>query len=247
MKAQYQSFIVNPEQQLNTFGNIIALQGLCERETVRHLQAVVHDYFPQVVHRSALDLSAGRGVTAMALAELGFSVAAFDMHRNSVSILQRIALQQDLNISFEMGGILQVEKLQMKFDLIHEADCLTNMPMDQDRQAFLAAVRNSLILGGKLVISTSVLTDNYDASESFESVRLDNNHILWRQTPESDAAGVVAMDGKYWTAHKRLATAQEIRNEVMAAGFEILEEELTVHPGNNPGTLRMVLASTTQC
>lgn len=183
----------------------------------------------------------------MTLAELGFSVAAFDMNRNSVSILQRIALQQDLNIAFDMGGILQVEKLQMKFDLIHEADCLTNIPFAQDRQAFLAAVKNSLVVGGKLVISTSVLTENYDASESFESVRLDENHILWRQTPEADIPGVVAMDGKHWTAQKRVATAQEIRHEMMAAGFEILEEELTIHPGNNPGTLRMVLASTAAC
>ncbi|WP_413294092.1 class I SAM-dependent methyltransferase [Bdellovibrio sp. HCB185ZH] len=250
MKAQYQTFIGNNVQnnpESNTFANIVALKGLCERDTVRHLQAVIHDYYPQVMGCSALDLSSGQGVAAMTLAELGFNVAAFDMNRDSIAILQRIAWQQDLNIYFGMGGILQIEKLQKKFDLIHESDCLVKIPHDSDRKAFLAAVQNTLVPGGKFVISTSVLTENYDVNDSFESIRMDAEHIVWRQTPDAEAPGVIQDEGKNWVAQKRLSTPAEIKLEMMNAGFEVLEEQLTIHPGNNPGTLRMVLASTSQC
>ncbi len=250
MKAQYQTFTgnhVSNNSETTTFNNVVALKGLCERDTVRHLQAVINDYFPQVMGCVALDLSAGRGVAAMTLAELGFSVAAYDMNRESISILQKIAWHQDLNISFGMGGILQIEKLQQKFALVHESDCLVNIPQSADRKAFLSSVRNSLIAEGKFVISTSVLTENYDVNESFESIRLDEENIIWRETPECDVPGVVLHGGKHWVAQKRLSTVAQIRAEMMAAGFEVLEEQLTVHPGNNPGTLRMVLASTSQC
>ncbi|WII72362.1 class I SAM-dependent methyltransferase [Bdellovibrio sp. 22V] len=250
MKAQYQTFINNHEVTIagnETFNNVLALNGLCERDAVRYLQMVVHDFYPQTFRMTALDLGAGRGVTAMTLAELGFNVVAYDMYRNSIAILQRIALQQDLNISFGMGGILHLESLNKKFDLINDCEGLTNLVKPEDRARYLEGVKNSLAEHGKFVMTVQVQSTQYTPEEGFESVRLDENHVLWRETPECDVPGVVEMNGKYWTAQKRICPADEIRREVMAAGYTILSDDLEILPGNNPAILRLVLTSTLGC
>lgn len=251
MRTQYQTHItVNANPSVSTpqtFANLVALKGLCERETVRYLQIIVAEMYEQTLGLSALDLSSGRGVSAMVLAELGFQVTAYDMHRHSISILQKIALQQELNISFGMGGIFKLETLQKKFDLIHDADCLTNLPNPEDRAKFLVSVKKTLADGGKFVISCKVQSANYDPADSFESLYMDENHVLWRQTPESEAAGIVKMQGKYWTASKCVPPQEILRQELVNAGFVILSEDLEVVPGNNPALLRLVLTSAEGC
>ena len=251
MRTQYQTHLVVNENAANntpeTFNNILALNGLCERDTVRYLQMIVSEMYQQTIGLTALDLSSGRGVSAMALAEMGFQVAAYDMHRHSISILQKIAVQQELNISFGMGGILQLETLQKKFDLIHDADCLTNIPNAAERAMFLSGVQKTLSPDGKLVITCKVHSANYDPAESFESVRIDENHVVWRQTPQSDAAGVVQWGGKCWTASKCIPPQEVLRQELRNAGFTIVSEDLEVVPGNNPSLLRLVLTSTEGC
>lgn len=238
MKAQYQTFVNRAEE---AFSNILALNGLCDRDTALHLQAVVQEFYPQTFGMTALDLHSGRGIGAMTLAEMGFNVAAYDMYRNSISILQRIALQQDLNISFGMGGALQAEALEQKFDLIHDGDCLNNMIGEADQMQYLLSLRNILSLGGKLVITVKVQSKSYLPEEGFESVRVDENHILWRQTPECDVPGVTEQDGKFWTAHKWIPPVELVLKKVHSLGFQILSEDLEMIPGNNPALLRLTL------
>jgi 2-polyprenyl-6-hydroxyphenyl methylase/3-demethylubiquinone-9 3-methyltransferase len=248
MKAQqYHTFIHNNEVTGHqTFNNILALNGLCERDSVRHLQVVVAEMFPQTVGKVALDLGAGRGVNAMTLAELGFNVVAYDMHRNSISILQKIAMRQELNISFGMGGILQIEALKQQFDLIHDSEGLTNTVGAADRSRFLESVKNSLSPEGVVMMTAAVQSTQYDPAESFESVRLDENHILWRETPACDIPGVVEHDGKFWTAQKRVMPVEVLRGELRAAGFTIVAEELEIIP-DSPAQLRLVLTSAEGC
>ncbi|WP_413560591.1 class I SAM-dependent methyltransferase [Bdellovibrio sp. HCB209] len=247
MKAQYQTFINNNEtQSVQTFNNIMALNGLCERDSVRHLQVVVQEMFPQTIGLVALDLGAGRGVNAMALAELGFNVVAYDMYRNSVAVLQRIALQQDLNISFGMGGILHLESLNKKFDMIHDSECLTNTITATDRARFLEGVKKSLEAGGKFVLTAAVQSEQYIPEESFESIRLDADHVLWRETPACDIHGVVEYDDKFWVAQKRVMPAQVLRQELKNAGFDIITEEIEVR-ADAPALMRLVLTSAQGC
>ncbi|WP_374078013.1 class I SAM-dependent methyltransferase [Bdellovibrio bacteriovorus] len=244
MKAQYQEYLNGPHHAVKeTLNHILPLGGLKERDCVDYLPAVVKGFFPHPVGLRALDLGSGHGVAAMALAEIGFQVAAYDMYRSSISIVQKFALKQELNISFAMGGILQVEQLNQKFDLIHDYDCLTQITCSAKRAHFLNAVRNSLAEGGKFVLKTAVLSPGLSPDESFESIFLDENYTLWRQTPECDVDGVVEMSGKYWTAQKRIAPVNVIRQELQNAGLEIVMEEMETPRGNHPATLRLVLTS----
>ncbi|KYG68027.1 hypothetical protein AZI87_01795 [Bdellovibrio bacteriovorus] len=247
MKALYQGYInTNAVPVLpgsTSLDNILLLGGLAERDAVAHLQKVVHEFYPQAFGCKALDLSSGRGVAAMALAEMGFRVAAYDVYRSSISVVQKLALAQELDIAFGVNGVTQLEELREKFDLIHDRDCLSSIIDRQERMQFLNSVRNSLAPGGKFVLTTDVWTENYDPEDSFESVRLDNNYVLWRQTPECDIPGVKAMEGKFWTAQKRIAPPEEIRLEVMSRGFKILMNKLEIPAGNGPARLKLVLTS----
>lgn len=250
MRTPYQTHIVSKEiatQSSSTFNNLLALNGLCERDCVRYLQMTVADMYVQTWGLTALALSSGRGVSAMVLAEMGFQVAAYDMYRQSISVLQKIALQQELNISFGMGGILQLEKLKKKFELIYDADCLTNIPDRAQRAVFLAGIKKSLAFDGKVVIACNVQSTSYDPAASFESLRMDENHVVWRQTPEAEISGVIKWEGRCWTASKYIPPQNILCQELLHAGFVILREDLEVIPGNNPALLRLVLTSTEAC
>lgn len=245
MKAQYQQFITNPNIGNNpeSVSNLVALNGLTERSHVQYLEEVCADLFPHPQGLKALDMGATHGVCAMALAELGMQVAAFDMYKSSVALVHKMAMEQHLNISFRIGGSLQIEQLNEKFDLIHDRDCLTNIPLPLDRARFLKSLKNLLAENGKVVLRTAILSPQYDPADSFESIMLDEDYVLWRQTPECDVPGVVAMNGRHWTAQKRLPPAEVIRQELCRAGFMILDEEIELVAGNNPSILRLVLTS----
>lgn len=246
MKTQYQNTIgLIPATPIgiNNLQNMVALQGLNLRDHARFLQNVVTEFFPHTYGLKALDLAGGSGVSAVTLAEMGFEVAAYDLYRNSISVVQKIALEQKMNISFAMGGILRLEQVAQQFDLIHDCECLTNTPMPEDRMRLLQAMHDSLAVNGRIILKTTVLTETYDPEDSFESVHLDPNFILWRQTPHCDVAGVVDKNGKSWTAQKRIAPAQMIRQELIAAGFVILHEEIDCPANNAPASMKVVLAS----
>lgn len=249
MKAQYQNYTHSPTRKIqrpastNTMSHILALGALDERSCASHLQEVVTRFYSEGYNLRALDLNSGRGVAAMALAEMGFRVAAVDVFRSSISVVQKLALKEELNISFRTGGPLHIDQLQEKFELIHDRECLTHMAPTDKRQEFLKAVKNSLAQEGKFVLTTNVLVSGFDPQEGFESVHLDSDYVLWRQTPESDAPGVVAMEGKHWTASQKLAPAEVIRRELLDAGFVILADELETVPGHCRGVLKLVATS----
>ena len=173
MKAQYQTYIGGVE----TFNNILALNGLCDRDTVRYLQAVTQELYPQTFSLAALDLGAGHGVAAMTLAQLGFNVAAYDMNRNSISILQKMAMQQDLNISFGMGGIFHLESMNKKFDLIHDGGCLASFDTPAERALFLQSVKKTLLPNGKFVMTSIITQENIEAAKN--EIQLAGWNIFW--------------------------------------------------------------------
>lgn len=253
MKTQYRNYTNSPARKiqrpavLNTMSHILSLGALDERGCVDHLQNVVdrfyQGHYPQAHPCRALDLNSGRGVAAMALAEMGFRVAAVDVFRSSISVVQKLALKEELNISFRVGGPLNINELHEKFELIHDRECFTQMTKPTSRQEFLKSVKQSLAQNGNFVLTTDVLTAAFDPQETFESVLLDQDHILWRQTPESDVDGVVEMNGKSWTAWQKLATPEMIRRELLDAGFEILSDELEIVPGQCRGVMKLVVTS----
>ena len=250
MKAQYQNFINLNKNQISgreeVLRNILSLNGLTDRRDVESLQAYVAKFCSETVSsglgRKALDLNAGHGAAALALAEEGFDVAALNTYETSFLILAELSACNDFNIFFGEGHIAQMEQVQQKFDLVYDCKTLTSLWSRNDRANFLQSVRNTLEEGGRFVLKTNILSSSFDPQDSFESILLDADYVMWRQTPASDAPGVVEINGKHWTAQKRLAPVEILRQEFRAAGFAILSEEVEVSHENGPETLRVVLA-----
>jgi 2-polyprenyl-6-hydroxyphenyl methylase/3-demethylubiquinone-9 3-methyltransferase len=244
MKAEYQTYIgetkSNYVNDSEIFNNVYFLNGFSERNEMEYLQKSVGQFCHQGPGLHALDLTAGRGVSAMALAKMGFNVTAFNMYTNAISLLQKLALQQEMNISFGKGAISHLANLNKKFDVIHDLETLSDTVSTAERTDFLYDLKNTLADDGLVVMTVKVLSSTYDPADSFESVYLAPDYVLWRQTPATDIEGVIEMDGKHWTAHRRIAPAELIRLELAAAGFAILSEEIELIPGC-PSTLKMVL------
>ncbi len=224
-----------------SMGHILALGGLEERGTVAHIQNVVAKLYPETFALKALDLNSGRGIAAMTLAELGFKVAAFDVNRSSISVIQKLAMKEELNISFRVGGLPSLVDFDEKFDLIHDRDVLTHITGDEKRAEALRAIKYSLALGGKFILTSEILVGPFDADLSFESIMLDQSGVLWRQTPDSDVPVVKAMDGKFWTAVKQLPNIGMLRAELMNAGFKVILEEQSPVVANGICQARFVL------
>ncbi|KYG65739.1 hypothetical protein AZI86_01295 [Bdellovibrio bacteriovorus] len=251
MKTQYRHYTHSPARKIqrppviNTMSHILSLGALDERGCVDHLQKVIGRFYEESHDQTppyrALDLNSGRGVAAMALAEMGFRVAALDVFRSSISVVRKLAQKEDLNISLRVGDPLHIHELHEQFELIHDRECFTQMTNTEERKQFLKSVKESLAQNGKFVLVTNVLTAEFNPQETFESVTLDQDYILWRQTPESDVEGVVQMEGKSWTASQKLAPAERIRRELLDAGFEILSDELEIVPGQCRGVIKLVL------
>lgn len=240
---QYQQFNHDNTSSSNTVGitNLIALRGLHELADVEFLKNFVNKEFVSVSGLKALDLNAGSGAAAITLAGLGFQVAAFDVYRKSIAIIQQLALQQELDIGFGMSGKLQVEKCNEKWALVHDRSHLAGLIQSSERQAFLQGLRNILDEDGCLVLKTEVLSSEYDPRSGFESLRLDSQHTLWRETPACDVPGVIEAEGRHWTAMKKLLPVESLRTELAEAGLQIISEEVVAGSEDRPAAVRFVL------
>jgi hypothetical protein len=149
---------------------------------------------------------------------------------------------KDFDIALNMQTVSELEKMKSKFDFIYDHDLLTRTPFELDRRRLLNAIHGALQDHGIFALKTAVLTKNYDVNESFESVELDENQILWGQTPATDEVpGVVARNGRYYVARKKIATVEAIRAELQKAGFRIIQEEIEVPVCGGPDVLKMIL------
>lgn len=210
--------------EADRLSDLLMLDGaLTERDAVRVLPEIVHGHFPAGrAGLEVLDLGSDAGLPARVLNALGLNVTTVDMGKLSVHGVQLCAEKQN-------------------FDLINDNRSLQLMTSRDDRAEYLASVRAALAQGGRFVLRTEVLNEKWDARDSFETVRMDLEYNVWRQTAIADFAGVVQKDGRNWIAQKKVAPAEYVRQELMAAGFEILEESIEIPRGNSHSILRIVL------
>jgi 2-polyprenyl-6-hydroxyphenyl methylase/3-demethylubiquinone-9 3-methyltransferase len=120
---------------------------------------------------------------------------------------------------------------------------LTFIHAAEDREQLFKEIRANLAPHGKAILTSLAITPNYDPNDSFESVRLDEDFVLWRQTPGGDIPGVVEMNGKNWTAQKKLAPVEYLRAELALAGLRIVVDEFQVVPGQTIGNFKVVVTS----
>ncbi|AZZ35470.1 hypothetical protein CIK05_01195 [Bdellovibrio sp. qaytius] len=223
------------------WGNAKTLNDLGDAVTKQYLQETVEKYFTNPQGKTALDVGCGTGTTAFMLAQMGMDVTGIDISETAIGMGQDLSRAQNLNINFIAGDVLELEKLNQKFDLIYDSHCLHCIVFDEDRQKVLTGAKKSLNEGGIFVLDTMVMPNEpHNLKAGFEPLRFDDDYILWHKTKPSAMKGVVEINGQHWCAQRRIYPAHVVIAEVAKAGFVTVSHRLDAQD-NEPSMLRLIL------
>ena len=186
-----------------------------------------------------MDLGCGTGTTAFKMAEMGLSVTGIDISPTAIEMARDLATQQNLNINFKVGDILQLENLNQKFDVIYDSHCLHCIVFEEDRRKVLSGVKDSLRDSGVFILDTAIATENTVFSD--DGLRFDDDYILWHKTKPSTTRGVVEVDGQHWCAQRRFYPSDKVKKEIAQAGFKVLSTRFDSQDQSAHGMLRLIL------
>jgi 2-polyprenyl-3-methyl-5-hydroxy-6-metoxy-1,4-benzoquinol methylase len=221
--------------------NAKTLDELGDSKTQEYLKSSVAKYFNLTEGKKALDLGCGTGTTAFTLTKLGFEVSGVDISETAIEMACELAKKQNLEINFQVGDVLALLKLNEKFDLIYDSHCLHCIVFDEDRMKVLEGIKKSLTETGIFILDTMAMAKNYDPTDAIDTLRFDDEYILWHKTNSSNYRGVVEINGQKWCAQRRIYPSSKIMEEVIQAGFKVISEFTDLQEGNGPAMLRLVL------
>lgn len=223
------------------WGNAKNLAELGDAKTNEYLKQKIEKYFFHAKEKSALDLGCGTGTTAFTLARHGFQTTGIDISETALEIGRDLARQQNLEIRFVAGDVLDLKSIGQKFDLIYDSHFLHCIVLEEDRRKVFKEIRSILSSGGIFILDTMVMPSiQIDPAKMFDTLRFDEDFILWHKTKPSNDRGIIEIDGQHWCAQRRIYPTDKVVDEVNDAGFEILEQHVDDQE-NNPSMLRMVL------
>lgn len=223
------------------WGNAKTLNDLGDDVTKQYLHDTVLKHFPQSAGKKALDIGCGTGTTAFMLSRMGMDVTGIDISETAIAMGEELSRTQALNIKFVVGDVLHLEKLNQKFDLIYDSHCLHCIVFDEDRQNVLTGAKKSLVDGGIFVLDTMVMPEvPHNPAAAYNTLRFDEDHILWHKTKSTNIKGVVEIDGQAWCAQRRIYPPHVVMAEVAKAGFVTVSHRLDVQE-NEPSMLRLIL------
>ncbi|MGZ3743767.1 MAG: class I SAM-dependent methyltransferase [Pseudobdellovibrionaceae bacterium] len=224
------------------WGDKRTLAELGDANTIEYLKSSISKWAaPNKIHKKALDLGCGTGTTAFTMAQMGLNVTGIDISETAIEMARDFAANQNLKIEFVTGDILQLESLNRKFNVIYDSHCLHCIVFTEDRQRVYQGIKSSLVEDGIFILDTTVNTESWDPTAPFDTLRFDENYILWHKTPPSNAHGVVEVNGQYWCAQRRFYPASKILEEVEKMGFKILSQLMDPQEAGEPNMLRLVL------
>ncbi len=223
------------------WGNAKSLAELGDVETNEYLIGKIEKYFSIARGKSALDLGCGTGTTAFILARYGFSTMGVDISETALEIGRSLACQQNLEIQFVVGDALDLKFISQNFDFIYDSHLLHCIVFEEDRNKVFSKIRSALSANGIFILDTMVMPNTQiDPTMMLDTLRFDNEYILWHKTKPSSDRGIIEIDGQHWCAQRRLYPVDKVLSEVIEAGFEVIEQQVDDH-NNNPSILRMVL------
>jgi len=225
------------------WGNAESIGQLGDENTKQYLIAEVQKHFKKTDGKIALDLGCGTGTTAFVLAEMGFKVTGVDVSETAIEMGIQLAHQQNLNIQFQVADILELTKIDQKFDLIYDSHCLHCIVFENDREKVLQQVKSCLGKKGIFILDTMVMpVMGHNPAQGHTALRFDENYILWHKVKTSGPRGIVRHEGEFWCAQRRIYPAKKVIAEIEKAGFKIISQQLDEQE-NAPSMLRMALTA----
>lgn len=223
------------------WGNAKTIEELGSPEVKAYLKEKIQKHFQSASNKFALDLGCGSGTTAFILAEHGFKTFGIDISETAIAMANDLALKQNLKINFVVGDVLNLAFLNQKFDLIYDSHLLHCIVLEEDRSKLYNEINDVLKPEGLFILDTMVMPGpEVDIQSLFIDLRFDENYILWHKTKSLDVKGTEEFNGQFWCAQRRIYPAKTVINEVLNAGFEILENQFDQQM-NKPSMLRLVL------
>lgn len=225
------------------WGNAESIAQLGDEMTKQYLISEVQKQFTQTKGKNALDLGCGTGTTAFILSQLGFKVTGVDVSETAIEMGNQLALQQNLNIQFRVADVLELTKIDMKFDLIYDSHFMHCIVFENDREKVFQQIKECLGKNGIFILDTMVMPAmGFDPTQGYSSLRFDENYILWHKVKASAARGIVRHEGDFWCAQRRIYPAKKVFNEIEKAGFRIISQQLD-EQDKGPSMLRLALAA----
>lgn len=222
------------------WGGAMTVSELGDPVTFDYLKSTVTEWRKFIKGNHALDLGCGTGTTAFALEKLGFSVLGVDISETAIEMAKHLAIQQKLSVQFRVADILQLQNLQISFDVIYDSHCLHCIVFDEDRRAVLSEIKKSLDKNGIFILDTMMESPEFDPAKGFATLRFDENYILWHKTAHSELRGTELIAGQNWCAQRRIYPKQKLLDELTIAGFKILSERTDGGSETNAAMLRLV-------
>lgn len=200
---------------------------------------IITDYVKAVFKSThglaALDLGTGSGPTAHTLYDLGFNVTGIDVCPSAILMAQEIALKMDKKINFEVADVLN---LKDKYDLIYDSHCAHCVVTETDREIFFNSIYASLKPEGFFILDTMAFNNSNDAWIEFDTLRFDENFILWHKTKGETHTDVVKVGDTFWCPQRRIYPVDKLLAEVKAAGFHIITSDTLEYGPREPLLLR---------
>ncbi|MBC7538558.1 MAG: class I SAM-dependent methyltransferase [Bacteriovorax sp.] len=224
------------------WGNIKTLEELNSSETHDFLKQSIYKWSKNPNGKYALDLGCGTGTTAFTLSQLGFNVTGIDISETAIELANELAKAQKLNIRFKVYDLLLLNQLEEKFDIVYDSHCLHCIVFEDDRKLVLDGVKKILNTDGIFILDTMVLGVDTVATGGTDTLRFDNDHILWHKTNSNNYLGIIEIDGQKWCAQRRIYPPTKVMEEIIEAGFKVLSESLDKQKATDPWMLRLVLS-----
>jgi 2-polyprenyl-3-methyl-5-hydroxy-6-metoxy-1,4-benzoquinol methylase len=223
------------------WGNAKNLSDLGDIKTIEYLNQKIKKYFHKAANNTALDLGCGTGTTAFTLAKHGFVTTGIDISTTAIDLGKDLARQQNLEIQFIVGDILDLSALGQKFDLIYDSHFLHCVVFDEDRRKVFTGVKSALKSGGIFILDTMVMpNEETDPTNKLDTLRFDQDFILWHKVNPSIGKGILQIGGQHWCAQRRIYPIERVLDEVANAGFKTIEQQVDEQE-NQPSMLRLVL------
>jgi SAM-dependent methyltransferase len=223
------------------WGNVKSIEELGDRLTKQFLNTSIDRWLKDYKNKDALDLGCGTGTTAFELAKKGMNVTGIDISNTAIEMAGELSQIQNLQINFQVGDLVSLDFLDNKFELIYDSHFYHCIVLDEDRKNVLQGVHRRLSDTGIFILDTMVMDKKIDITNGLNSLKFDENFILWHKTNNPNTRGIINIENQFWCPQRRIYPSSKVLSEINENGFVIKDCQIDHQDTNEPSMLRLVL------